>query len=107
MRSWTPRRPSVTLERRLFHRPTPEPRPVTLAAWLAPVAACLLFAGLILNPQGAATLSGSPQSRALVALILSNQSYAAYLPGSFVRTHNQLETFAASGGCQSPTNWMQ
>ena len=77
-----------------------------VAGWLAPAAACLLFAGVILNPQSAATLSGSPPTGGLVALVLSNQSYAAYLPGSFQRTHNQLETFpgASSGGFFSPTN---
>ncbi len=77
-----------------------------LAGWFASAAACLLFAGLILNPQSTATLSGSLPSGGLVALVLSNQSYAAYLPGSFQRTHNQLETFpkASSGGFLSPTN---
>jgi hypothetical protein len=77
-----------------------------VAGWLAPAAACLMFAGLILNPQSAPTLSGSTQSGGLRALILSTQSYAAYLPGSFQLTHNQLETFpkASSGGFYSPTN---
>jgi hypothetical protein len=78
-----------------------------VAGWLVPAAACLLFAGLILNPQSAATLSGSPQSGGLGALILSNQGYAAYLPGSFQRTHNQLETFAACGSQQVATNFAQ
>jgi hypothetical protein len=29
----------------------------------------------------------------LVAMILSNQSYAAYLPGSFQRSQNRWDTF--------------
>jgi hypothetical protein len=106
LRCWMPRHPSAALERRLFHRATAGPRPELVAGWLAPAAACLLFAGLVLNPQGAGTLSGPPESGGMVALILSNQSYAAYLPGSFQRTHNQLETFSrtASDGFFSPTN---
>jgi len=64
---------------------------------------------VVLNPQGAATLSGSPQPGGMLALILSNQSYAAYLPGSFQRTHNQLETFTrtSSSGFFSATNLIQ
>jgi len=78
-----------------------------VAAWLAPAAACLLFADLILNPQSTATLSGTSASGGMLGLILSNQSYAAYLPGSFQCAHNQLETFAAFGGFLSPTNLIQ
>jgi len=104
LRSWQLRRPSATLERRLFRRATVGLRPGVLAGWLAPVAACLIFAGLILNPQSAATLSGPPQSGGMVALVSSNQSYAACLPGRFERTHNQLEAFALDGGFLSPTN---
>jgi hypothetical protein len=107
LRCWRPRRPSATLERRLFRRERARPMPAMVAGWLAPTAACLMFAGLILNPQSAATLSGSTQSGGLMALILSNQSYAAYLPGSFQLTHNQLETFAACGSQQAVTNFAQ
>ena len=107
MRCWMPRRPSATLERRLFRRVTPRPKPAMVAGWLAPAAACLMFAGLLLNPQGAGVSSGSPQSGGMVGLILSNQSYASYLPGSFQRTHNQLEAFAACGGQQAVTNFAQ
>ena len=110
LRSWTPRRPSATLERRLFARATVSPRPALLAGWLAPAAACLILAGSLLNPQNAGTLSGTSPSGGLAALALSNQSYAAYLPGSFQRTHNQLETFSKSGsdvGFVSATNLIQ
>jgi hypothetical protein len=107
LRCWMPRRPSATLERRLFRRATPRPMPAMVAGWLAPAAACLMFAGLILNPQSGGVSSDSPVSGVMAGLILSNQNYAAYLPGSFQRTHNQLETFAACGGRQSPTNFAQ
>lgn len=94
LRCWEPRRPSPALERRLFRRVPAGLKPVMMAGWLAPAAACLVFAGLILNQQK----PGSPPSGGLVALALSNQSYAAYLPGSFQRTHNQLETFTRAAG---------
>ena len=94
LRGWTPRRPSPGLERRLFPRPRPaESRPALSWLWLSPVAACLLI--VLVNsgfrPDGpvAAELRQGP----LVAMILSNQSYAAYLPGSFQRNENRWDTF--------------
>jgi hypothetical protein len=109
LHSWTPRRPSAVLERRLFRPAAVKPRSVMLAGWLAPAAACLIFAGAVLNPRSTSTLPGSQQPRGMIALILSNQSYAAYLPGSFKRTHNQLETFSKTsiGAFASATNLMQ
>lgn len=107
LRFWTLRRPSAALERRLFRRAPARPGRTKLVGWLAPAAACLLFVGVILNPRAAAPFPGSPPSGGMLALILSNQNYAAYLPGSFERTHNQLETFAARGGFLSPTNLIQ
>lgn len=98
LQSWKPRRPSATLERQLFRRAARRPRPALVAGWLAPAAACLLLLGSLLNPQSAATLTGDPHSGGLLALISSNQSYASYLPGSFERTHNQLEAFSQAGG---------
>lgn len=61
--------------------------------WLGPVAACLLFVGIVLSQHAGASFSTGARSDALVAVILSNQSYAAYLPGSFQRTANRLDTF--------------
>lgn len=93
LRSWRPRRPSAVLERRLFRRPTAAPRLGRVAGWLAPAAACLLFAGLVLNPHATATFPSTEPVGGILAQAMSNQSYAAYLPGSFQRVHNQLETF--------------
>ena len=105
LRSWTPRRPSAGLERRLFPRPKRAPRKAHSLSWLVPVTACLLFAGLILNPQGAANLSAPPRPGTLVALILSNQSYAAYLPGNSQRsTVNRLDTFGWTNGGSSTSS---
>jgi len=57
--------------------------------WLAPVTACGLFALLALNPRDHVLPGGEP----LMAVALSNQSYAAYLPGSFQREQNRWDTF--------------
>jgi len=107
LRSWKPRRPSATLERRLFKSTRPETGMFSLAGWLAPAAACLILAISLLNPHSAGDLSDRTRPGGLVAMIASNQSYAAYLPGSFRRTHNQLESFAVRGGFLSPTNLIQ
>jgi len=37
-------------------------------------------------------------------LVLSNQSYAAYLPGSFQRSHNQIESLAGVLRLAAATN---
>ena len=107
LRSWKPRVASATLERRLFQPVRRSPGTAWRAGWLAPAAACLMLAISLLNPQNTADMSHRARSAGLVAMISSNQSYAAYLPGSFSRTHNQLESFAARGGFLSPTNLMQ
>ena len=104
LRSWTPRRPSAGLERRLFPRPKRTSRPAKSINWLVPVTACLLFACLILNRQGAANISATQRSGTIVALILSNQSYAAYLPGSFQRSVNRLDTFEWTNGGYSTSS---
>ena len=98
LRSWKPRRPSARLERRLFPARNPSARPApALAQWLAPAMACLLFATLALHPPG----SSVPGSQPLLAVILSNQSYAAYLPGSFQREQNRWDTFEWTNHGQS------
>jgi hypothetical protein len=72
--------------------------------WLVPVSACLLFASLILSPQEAPNLSATPRAGTMVALILSNQSYAPYLPGSFQRSVNRLDTFEWTNGASSTSS---
>src|SRR5688572_6374659 len=98
LRSWKPRRPSARLEQRLFPRPQPAQQPAQRALpWLAPAMACLLFATLALHPPG----TSLPGSQPLMAVILSNQSYAAYLPGSFQREQNRWDTFEWTNHGQS------
>jgi hypothetical protein len=92
LRSWKPRRASARLERGLFGRP---PRQSALALpWLAPALACGLWALMIVNPHNTGGLvAESAEGKSMAALSLSNQSYAAYLPGSFTMDQNRWDTF--------------
>ena len=90
--SWTPRRPSARLERRLFAARTV---PADALApfrfnWLAPATAALALACVLFNQRYGPAFSGSAGARPMVALILSNQSAAAYLPGSVQAERNNL-----------------
>ena len=91
LRSWAPRRPSASLERRLFaRRPVAaELPPAFRLSWLAPAMAVLLLVGLFLNGHNS-TAIGSSNTVPIVAMILSNQSAAAYLPASFQHAENRL-----------------
>ncbi|MGA2801400.1 MAG: hypothetical protein ABSE97_03380 [Verrucomicrobiota bacterium] len=46
--------------------------------WLTPATACVLLAFLVLNSENTAAISASRQEP-ILATIMSNQSYAAYL----------------------------
>ncbi len=111
LRSWVPRRPSAKLSRRLFARPAvavtassvlaSDDQPVAFRfSWLAPATAALLLLGLIVNQRSGPVISVTPSSAPLVALAMSNQSAAAWLPGSFSREQNDLprETFEWTNG---------
>ena len=118
LRLWAPRPPSAKLSRRLFaHHPEPVtaagPSPVTAAqspafriSWLAPATAALLLMCVLFNEHNSATLGGSPSSGPLVALILSNQSAAAWLPGSFTHEQNSVpaNTFEWTNGSGSTSS---
>jgi hypothetical protein len=96
--SWTLRRPSAGLERRLF-AVAAAPAEVLLPfrlTWLAPAAAALMLMCVLLNQHYGAAFSDSARSGPLVAMILSNQSAAAYLPGSIQADHNNLPADAFS-----------
>ena len=91
LRSWVPRRPSARLEQRLFPRPEPQPAPRAhrTLGWLAPAGASLLFLALVISQHNTSAI-GSGGSSPIVALILSNQSAAAYLSGTVSDTQNRL-----------------
>ena len=104
LRSWRPRRPSAKLERRLFGTPA---RLLPKAAWLlgslAPAIACLLLTLSMFNPgNGGHSLRHEP----LVAMILSNQSYAAYASDNFRGAQNNLAavTFDWTNHAISPSS---
>jgi hypothetical protein len=91
LRSWAPRRPSANIERRLFAARPPRAGSTAWPGWLSAAAACLLFAlaatGRLDDFKGG---SQSVEQGPFVAMILSNQSYAAFLPGSFQPEHNRF-----------------
>jgi hypothetical protein len=88
LRSWQPRRPSAKLERQLLGAPA---RPVPKMAWLlgslTPAAACLLLTLFIFNPGNPGS---SLRHEPMVAMILSNQNYAAYASDNFREAQNNL-----------------
>lgn len=105
LRSWKPRRPRPGLERRLFGRAAGCSATARWrSAWLAPAAAGALLALVLVNPPAVPTGSSVTASNAWAELVMSNQSYAAYLPGSFQRAHNQLESFAGMRTLAALTN---
>ena len=90
--SWTPRHPSAGLERRLFAGALApaEVLPPFRFTWLAPATAALMLMCVLFNQRYGPTLSDSSRPGPLVAMILSNQSTAAYLPGSVQAAQNNL-----------------
>jgi len=108
LRSWAPRRPSASLERRLFgRRPAVQSAHAFRVSWLAPATALLLLAGVFLNGHNSAVV-GSPATAPMVLVALSNQSAAAYLSGSFPHEENRLPAVAfewnVRGGATSAIN---
>lgn len=93
LRSWALRRPSARLKRRIFRRPLPEPAaesaPSFRLSWLPPATAGLLLLCVLFNQHSSQALS-SVGSNSIVAVALSNQSIAPWLPGSFSREYNGL-----------------
>lgn len=90
--TWQPRHPSPAVAQKLFPKRRKEcARPFPAWLWLSPAAAGLLLvlATAGFHPPGA----GEFRQGALVAMILSNQSFAAYAPGSFQPSQNRWDTF--------------
>jgi hypothetical protein len=104
LRSWRPRRPSAKLERRLFGAPLNfMPKLAWLVGSLAPAAACLLLTLSIFSPGN----SGNPlRHDPMVAMILSNQNYAAYAADNFRGAQNNLSavTFEWTNRSVSPSS---
>ena len=91
LRSWRPRRASVTLKWRLFlARAVNVPRMIRVAGWLTPTTACALLTLLVLNSENAAPARSHGQP-AIMAM-LSNQSYAVSMT-SRQSEQNNLSVF--------------
>jgi hypothetical protein len=58
--------------------------------WLAPATVSLLLLVLTFNVRTGGLRLGDPEPEPILALSLSNQSAAAYLPGSFRGQRNRL-----------------
>ncbi len=93
LRSWTPRAPSPRLERRLFGSEPWHFSFSRLATVLAPTAACILLTVSMVQQTARELLPAGGDRAAVVAMGLSNQNFAAYLPGTFQPTANRLDTF--------------
>jgi hypothetical protein len=118
LRAWAPRRPSPRLEDRIFHSlpigggavaGAGQPQPLTrrpLVTWLAPATAALLLVGVVLNQRNGPSFTVTRVSTPMVAMAMSNQSAAAFLPGSFSHDVNGLpaETFEWTNGSGSTSS---
>ena len=102
MLSWRPRRPSKELEERLFGAAAApaEELPSFRLGWLAPAAVAALLLCVFLNQRCGAGLTGSAPAGPMVAMILSNQSAAAYIACSAQSEQNNLpaDAFKSRGG---------
>ena len=60
---------------------------------LTPAAACVVLTASMMKQSAQELLSTGNQRAAVVAMGLSNQNYAAYLPGAYQPTANRVDTF--------------
>jgi hypothetical protein len=106
LRSWIPRPPSAGLERRLFAaRPARAAATPSIRLSWAPLATAMLALLCVLfNQRYGMSDSRRAGVGPMVAMILSNQSAAAYLPGSFQAEQNNLpaDTFRRVSYPQGP-----
>jgi len=93
LRSWTPRHPSLELERRLLGSERVHVSISRLITVLTPAAACVLLTLSMVKESAQELLSSGNQRAAVVAMGLSNQNFAAYLPGTYQPSANRVDTF--------------
>jgi hypothetical protein len=108
LRSWIPRRPSAGLRSRVFGAGAAAGRHPAIAwNWLAPATGGVMLLFVTLSQQnGAWSRFGVSGEAPMVALTLSNQSLAAYLPGSFSHEQNSVpaDTFEWTNRSRSPSS---
>jgi len=114
LRSWAPRRPSAKLEQQIVARAQAAPKESEPAApgehpsfhlhWLAPATVALLFICVLVNPRS--NFRPEVVRSEIIAMALSNQSAAPWLPGSFDCSQNSLpaETFEWTNGSRSASS---
>ena len=103
LRSWALRPPSPKLKARIFEQPSllaqSSGSAVTLShpatpfrlSWLAPATMALLLICVLFNQRNIPiAFSNSLQPSSMVAVALSNQNAAAWLPGSFAHDQNSI-----------------
>jgi hypothetical protein len=115
-----PRRPSPKLEKRLFGRRDAQlalagPAAGDAAAvthhfdlsWLAPATLAVMLMCLMLNQRSLSAFNSGGAPHAIMAVALSNQSAAAWLPGSFPHDQNTIpaETFEWTNGSRSNSSF--
>ena len=89
LRSWQPRRPSAGLKRRIFSTPPTAPTAAAFLGWLAPVTACVLLTVLVFN-SGNGLPVGPTGRETTIAMVFSNQSYAAFASDGSQNVQNHL-----------------
>lgn len=90
LHSWRPRRPSSGLKRRLFGSSANVLSGATkFLGWLAPVAACALLTLQVFN---SGNYNNPSRPMPAMAMVLSNQNYAAYAPDNFREAQNGLSS---------------
>ncbi len=78
----------------------PEAPPVFRLRWLAPAMVTLFLMCLMINQRSGQVITITGRQSTMETAALSNQSAAAWLPGSFTREQNGLpaETFEWTNG---------
>lgn len=93
LQAWRPRRPSAKCRKNIFAERQSPPRAITLPfAWLVPVAACLLIllASISRDTDKFSRVAQAGSQGQMIAMVLSNRSFAACLPGGFQNDQNML-----------------
>jgi hypothetical protein len=85
LRSWRPRRPAAGLKQKILSAETVTPTATWLWGCLAPATVCIFLTLMAFN-HGGDGLSPKP----MMAMVLSNQSYAAYASGDGQNAQNHL-----------------
>jgi hypothetical protein len=91
LKAWPRRRPASALEARIFRaRPESPPLSRLVFSLLAPATAAVMLVCGMFNQRNCTTIAISSHSGPWVAMVLSNQSAASFVPGTFQKEANSL-----------------